>query len=201
MTRALAHQALAAGHRRQARDLATAALARAIGHTDGATEALLHITHARALAALGEGPAAAQALLTAEGALTRGDRPQVGYSLLAGPAAGTFASHTARALTQAGDHSGAEARHRAAFASWDPQAFPRVHLLTWTDLGDSLAAQARADEAIAAWGHALDMVSGMASTRSRAALASVRGQLSAYRRRGVPGAAGLEQRMRQADAW
>jgi hypothetical protein len=48
MTRALAHQALAAGHRRQARDLAIAALARAAGQSDGATEALLHITHARA---------------------------------------------------------------------------------------------------------------------------------------------------------
>jgi tetratricopeptide (TPR) repeat protein len=201
MTRALAHQALAAGHRRQARDLAETALARAAGHADRATMALLHVTRARILAALDEGPAAARELLTAEDNLARSDRPQDGYSLLAGPAAGTFASHTARALTQAGDHVGAEARHRAAFASWDPQAFPRVHLLTWTDLGDCLAAQARADEAVAAWGRALDLAGGMASARSRAALASVRGMLAAYRRRGVPGATGLEQRMRQAGAW
>jgi tetratricopeptide (TPR) repeat protein len=201
MTRALAHQALAARHRRQARDLAEAALARAAGHADKATEALLHVTHARTLAALGEGPAAARALLAAEDALARGHRPQAGYSLLAGPVAGTFASHTARALTEAGDHAGAEARHRAAFASWDPEAFPRVHLLTWTDLGDCLAAQARADEAVAAWGRALDTAGGMASARSRAALASARGPLATYRRRGVPGAAGLEQRMRQAGAW
>jgi hypothetical protein len=200
MTRALAHQALAAGHRRQARDLA-AALARAAGHTDGATEALLHVTQARTLAPLGEGPAAARALLAAENALARGDRPPVGYSLLAGPVSGTFASHTARALTEAGDHVGAEARHRAAFASWDLEAFPRVHLLTWTDLGDSPAAQTRADEAVAAWGRALDMAGGMASARSRAALASVRGPLAVYRRRGAPGAAGLEQRMRQVGAW
>jgi hypothetical protein len=66
----------------------------------------------------------------------RDGRPQAGYSLLAGPAARTFASHTAKALTEASDDAGAEARHRAAFASWDPQAFPRVHLLTWSDLGD-----------------------------------------------------------------
>ncbi len=201
MTRALAHQALAAGYRRQARDLATAALARAAGYTDGATLALLHVTNARALAALGEAPAAARALLAAEEALAQGDKPQAGYSLLAGPAAGTFASHTARALTEAGDHAGAEARHRAAFASWNPKAFPRVHLLTWTDLGDSLAAQSRADEAVAAWGRALDMAAGMASARSGAALASVRGPLAVYRRRGVPGAVGLEQRMRQAGVW
>jgi hypothetical protein len=69
------------------------------------------------------------------------------------------------------------------------------------DLGDSLAAQARADEAMAAWGQALDMAGQIASARSRAALASARGPLAAYRRRGVPGAAGLEQRMRQAGVW
>jgi hypothetical protein len=201
MTRALAHQALAAGHRRQARDLAVAALARADGHADGATQALLHVTHARALAALGERQTAARVLLAAEDALTRDTRPQAGYSLLAGPAAGTFASHTARALTEADDHAGADARHRAAFTSWDQTAFPRVHLLTWMDLGDSLAAQARGDEATAAWGQALDMVGQIASARSRAALASVRGPLAAYQRRGVPGAAGLEQRMRQAGVW
>jgi hypothetical protein len=201
MIRALAHQALAAGHRRQARALAEAALARAAGHADRATMALLHVTHARILGALGEGPTAARALLAAEDALAQSDQPQAGYSLLAGPAAGTFASHAARALTEAGDHAGAEIRHRAAFASWDPEAFPRVHLLTWTDLGDSLAVQARPDEAVAAWGRALDLAGGIASARSRAALASVRGPLAAYRRRGVPGAAGLEQRMRQAGAW
>jgi len=201
MTRALAHQALAAGHRRQARDLAAAALASADGHADGATQALLHVTHARTLAALGERQDAARALLAAEDTLTRDTRPQADYSLLAGPAAGTFASHTARALTEARDHVGAEARHRAAFTSWDPAAFPRVHLLTWTDLGDILAAQARADEAVAAWSRALDMADQIASARSRAALASVRGPLSAYRRRGVPGANGLEQRMRHAGAW
>jgi hypothetical protein len=82
--------------------------------------------------------------------------PQAGYSLLSGPAAGMFASHTARALTEVGDYAGAEARHRAAFTSWDPAAFPRVHLLTWT------AGQ-------------------IASARSRAALASVRGPLTADR--------------------
>lgn len=201
MTRALAHQALAAGHRRQARDLAAAALSSADGYADGATHALLHVTHARALAALGEGQAAARALLAAEDALARDGRPQVGYSLLAGPAAGTFASHTARALTEVGDHTGAEARHRAAFTTWDPDAFPRVHLLTWTDLGDTLAAQARADEAVAAWSRALDLAGQIASARSKAALASVRGPLAVYRRRGVPGAAGLEQQMRQSGAW
>lgn len=107
-------------------------------------------------------------------------------------------SHTARTLTEIGDHPGTEARHRAAFTSWDRLAFPRVHLLTHIDLGDCLAAQARADEAVAAWSQALDLAEGMASARTRQALASTRPALALYRHRGVPGAALLEQRLRHA---
>lgn len=131
-------------------------------------------------------------------ALGRGGEPQPSYSLLMGPAAGTVDSHTARTLTEIGDHPGTETRHRAALTSWDPVAFPRVHLLTYMDLGDCLAAQARADEAVAGWNRALDLAEGMASARSRSALASIRTTLTVYRRRGVPGAALLEHRIRQA---
>ncbi|WP_280882552.1 hypothetical protein [Streptomyces pseudovenezuelae] len=45
---------------------AEGALTRGLGHVDGQTEALLHITHARAYAAVGERPAAACALPAAE---------------------------------------------------------------------------------------------------------------------------------------
>jgi len=198
MMRAVAHQALSLKQPRNCLDLVEGALSRAAGYVDGATEALLRITHARAYAALGEKRKAARALLDAEDALGRDDGPQPSYSLLMGPAAGTVDSHTARTLTEIGDHAGTEKRHRAAFASWDPAAFPRVHLLTHMDLGDSLAAQGRADEAIASWSRALDMAEGMASVRSTSALASVRSALAMYRRRGVPGAALLERRIRDA---
>jgi tetratricopeptide (TPR) repeat protein len=198
MMRAIAHQALSLKQRHHSLDLIQAALDRAAGYTDAATEALLHITHARAYAALGEKPRAARALLAAEDALGRNGEPQPSYSLLMGPTQGTVDSHTARTLTEIGDHPGTEARHRAAFTSWDPVAFPRVHLLTHMDLGDCLATQARADEAVAAWSRALDLAEGMASTRSRSALASIRPTLAVYRRRGVPDAALLEQRIRQA---
>jgi len=130
------------GPRRQARDLAAAALSSAAGHADGATHALLHVTHARALAALGERQAAARALLAAEDAIARDGRPQADYSLLAGPAAGTFASHTARALTEVGGPAPGRVHYRG------PRRVPPgspVHLLTWTDLGDTLAAQAHGD--------------------------------------------------------
>jgi len=177
MMRAVAHQALSLKQRRHSLDLVQGALERAEGYADGATEALLHITHARAYAALDEKTQAARALLAAEDALGRDNEPQPTYSLLMGPATGTVM------------------RHRAAFASWDPAAFPRVHLLTHMDLGDCLAAQARADEAVAAWSQALDLAEGVDSARSRSALASIRYTLTVYRRRGVPGATLLEHRI------
>ncbi|MFC4591801.1 tetratricopeptide repeat protein [Sphaerisporangium corydalis] len=198
MMRAVAHQAIGLKQHRHSLDLVRGALTRAEGYVDGATHALLHITHARALAALGEKPRAAHALLAAEDALGRDGGPQPTYSLLMGPAPGLVDSHTARTLTEIGDHSGTEARHRAAFVSWDPVAFPRVHLLTHMDLGDCLAVQARADEAISAWSQALDLAEGMASARSRSALASIRPTVAVYRRRGVPGAVLLERRIQQA---
>lgn len=71
---------------------------------------------------------------------------------MSGPAAGTVASHTARTLTDLGDHAGTEQQHRAALIRWDSEKYKRVHALTYADLGDSLAAQARADEAVATWG-------------------------------------------------
>ncbi|MFD6986561.1 tetratricopeptide repeat protein, partial [Streptomyces sp. NPDC059956] len=69
MMRALAHQSLSLKQPHHCVDLVEGALARGLGHVDGQTEALLHITHARAYAATGENPSAARALLAAEDAL------------------------------------------------------------------------------------------------------------------------------------
>lgn len=198
MMRALAHQALSLKQPHHCVDLAEAALATGLGHIDGQTEALLHITHARAFAATREKTAAARALLAAEDALLREDGPQPSYSLVCGPAAGTVASHTARTLTDLADHIGTEQQHRDALIRWDPEKYKRVHALTHADLGDSLAAQARADEAIAAWGTTLDLMDGMTSDRTRKAIASIRPTLAIYQRRKVPGAADLARRAREA---
>jgi tetratricopeptide (TPR) repeat protein len=198
MMRAVAHQALSLRQPRHSRDLIEGALERAAGYADGGTLALLHITHARACAALGEKAVASRALLAAEDALHQDTTAQPTYSQLMGSAAGTVDSHTARTLTEIGDHSGTEARHRAAFTSWDPRAYPRVHLLTHVDLGECLAVQARADEAVASWSRALELAEGMASARSRSALASISSHLATYRRRGVPGAAQLLHRLRHS---
>ncbi|MYX06949.1 transcriptional regulator [Streptomyces sp. SID8375] len=198
MMRALAHQALSLKQPHNCVDLVENALSRGLGYVDGRTEALLHITHARAYAATGENTSAARALLAAEDSLIREDGPQPSFSLVSGPAAGTVASHTARTLTDLADHIGTEQQHRDALTRWDPVKYKRVHALTHADLGDSLAAQGRADEAIAAWSQAADLMSGMASDRTRKALSSVRPTLAVYQRRKVPGAAELARRVREA---
>lgn len=198
MMRALAHQALSLKQPHHCVDLVEGALTRGLGHVDGQTEALLHITHARAYAATGEKPAAARALLAAEDALLRDDGPQPSYSRVSGSAAGTVASHTARTLTDLADHIGTEQQHRDALVRWDPEKYKRVHALTHADLGDSLAAQARADEAVAAWSTALTLMGGMTSNRTRKALTSLRSTPAMYQRRKVPGAAELARRAREA---
>ncbi|MFD8935053.1 tetratricopeptide repeat protein [Streptomyces sp. NPDC059578] len=200
MMRSLAHQALKLKQPHHCVDLVEAALQRGLGHVDGQTEALLHITHARACAAVGENASASRALLAAEDALLREGRPQPSYSLLSGPAAGTVASHTAKALTEMKDFVGTEQQHRDALTRWDPVQFKRVHVLTYADLGDSLAAQARADEAVAAWTQALALMEGMASDRTHKAITSIRSTLALYQRRRVPGAADLARRAREAPA-
>ncbi|MEU4492659.1 tetratricopeptide repeat protein [Streptomyces sp. NPDC023998] len=198
MMRALAHQALSLKQPHHSVDLVEGALTRGLGHVDGQTEALLHIAHARAYASTGESPLAARALLAAEDALLREDGPQPSYSRVSGPAAGTVASHTARTLTDLADHIGTEQQHRDALTRWDPEKYKRVHALTYADLGDSLAAQARADEAVAAWSQALTLMEGMTSDRTRKAITSLRSTLAVYHRRGVPGAAELTRRAREA---
>ncbi|MCX4654919.1 tetratricopeptide repeat protein [Streptomyces microflavus] len=198
MMRALAHQALSLKQPHHCVDLVKGALTRGLGHVDGQTEALLHITHARAYAAVGENPLAARALLAAEDALLREDGPQPSFSRVSGPAAGTVASHTARTLTDLADHIGTEQQHRDALTRWDSEKYKRVHALTHADLGDSLAAQARADEAVAAWTQALVLMEGMTSDRTRKAITSIRSTLAVYQRRRVPGAADLARRAREA---
>ncbi|MCY7341541.1 MAG: hypothetical protein LH603_06745 [Pseudonocardia sp.] len=199
MMRALAHQALSLGQPQHCIELIGRAIMRSRQRLDGQTEALLHVTHARAHARMRQRGDAARALLAAENALTRPAEPQPTFSAVAGPAAGTVASHTARALTDLGDHLGTERQHRSALRKWDREKFRRVHVLTHADLGDSLAAQARYDEAVGAWTRSLDLTSGVDSGRAQTAMRSVVPALLTYRRRGVPGAVDLYERLARYD--
>jgi hypothetical protein len=198
MMRTLAHQALSLKQPHHCVELAERALQRGAGQVDGQTEALLHITRARAFAAVRERPKAARALIAAHDALTRDDGPQPSYSAVSGPALGTVTSHTARTLTDMGDHAGTEKEHRAALLRWDADKYRRVHMLTYADLGDSLAAQSRADEAVQAWTYAIDLMDGVTSDRTRKAIASIRPTLAIYKRRGVPGSRQLDRRACEA---
>lgn len=111
---------------------------------------------------------------------------------------GAVTCPAARILTDLADHVGTEQQHRDALIRWDPVKYKRVHALTYADLGDSLAAQARADEAVAAWSEALTLMDGMTSDRTRKAITSIRSTLAVCQRRKVPGAAELARRAREA---
>jgi hypothetical protein len=197
MMRALAHQALDLGRPQQCLEMAEGALRRANGWVDGRTEALLHVTRARAGAAMGDRHVVTASLLAAEEAVTRDDGPQPSYSAVLGPAAVAVANHTAKSLRQLSDHRSTEKHYRAALATVTPGR-ERLQSLTHADLGSCLAAQARADEAVSAWSSALDLMDGIASGRTRKAVATMRPTLAVYARRGVPGAADLSARTREA---
>lgn len=130
MMRALAHQSLSLKQPHHCVDLVEGALTRGLGHVDGQTEALLHIAHARAYAAVGENPLAARALLAAEDALLREDGPQPSYSRVSGPAARhRCQSHSPHAHRPRRPH-----RHRATtprrthpLGPAEVQARPRPH--------------------------------------------------------------------------
>lgn len=79
---------------------------------------------------------------------------------------------TPRTRTDLADHVGTEQQHHDALPR-DSEKYKRVHALNQADLGDSLAAEARADEAVAAWTHALVLLEGMTSDRTREAITSI----------------------------
>lgn len=195
MMRALAHQALSLKQPRHCVELIERALSLGRRRLDGRTVALLHVTQARAHARVGSGSSAAASLLAAEKSLSRGDVDQPSFATMAGPAEGTVASHTARALTDLGDHGATERQHRLALRTGDGVQYRRVHVLTHADLGDTLAAQARSDEAVHAWSRSLDLTGGISSRRAREAMRSIGPTLLRYRHRRVPGAAELSDRV------
>ncbi|MFD9684705.1 tetratricopeptide repeat protein [Kitasatospora sp. NPDC059088] len=198
MMRALAHQALNLKQPQHCVDLAEEALRRSAGRIDPQTRALLLITSARAYGATRQGEKAAAALLSAEDALARTDDPVADYALAAGPAGATISSHTGKTLAELGDHKNAEKHRRNALAGRDPDQFRRIHALTTDELAGTLDKQGRMDEAVSAWGAALDLMDGITSARNTDSIKAMRTTLRRYQARGVPGAAALSERARQA---
>ncbi|MFJ4781247.1 tetratricopeptide repeat protein [Streptomyces sp. NPDC088762] len=194
LMRAMTHQALDLGHAGSCAELAQEALRRATGKIDRQTEALLLVTCARAYGTVGKRAKAAQALLAAEDALSDTGEPVPSYAAASGPVAATVASHTGRTLTAMKDYSAAERHYRTAMVARRPGTYQRGHALTMVNLGKSVAAQRRHEEAVGLWNRSLDFMNGVVSDRGRKEVLTIRTVAAGYRGRGVPGAASLEQR-------
>lgn len=194
MMRALTHQALDLGHPGSCIGLAEEAVRRASGKVDRQTEALLLVTCARAYGAGGERERAAAALLSAEDAMLAGDDQVPSYAAASGPVWATVASHTGKTLTEMKDHLAAEKHYRTALKGRMPGTYQRVHGLTLVNLGKSVAAQHRHEEAVALWGRSLDFMNGVISDRNRKEVQAIQSVAAGYRRRRVPGAEALNQR-------
>lgn len=161
---------------------------------DQQTEALLLVTCARAYGAGGESRKAAATLLSAEDAMPTGDDLVPSYAAASGPVAATVASHTGQTLTEMKDHRAAEKHYRTALKGRVPGTYQRVHGLTMVNLGKSVAAQHRHEEAVALWSRSLDFMDGVTSDRNRKEIRSIQSAAADYRRRGVPGAEPLNRR-------
>ena len=116
------------------------------------------------------------------------------YAAASGPVAATVASHTGKTLTDMKDHQAAEKHYRAALKGRVPGTYQRVHGLTMVNLGKSVAAQHRHEEAVALWNRSLDFMDGVTSDRNRKEIKSIQSAAAGYRRRRIPGAEALSQR-------
>ncbi|MFI5696458.1 hypothetical protein ACIA58_31675 [Kribbella sp. NPDC051586] len=193
--RAMAHQAVDLGHPRQAVQLAKASLdGRRSALASARERALLEVVHARALAANGDGTAAAQALLRAEDNLagaTEGD-DEPGRVFFFGEA--SLAHETACTLRDLGDLTAATSQFRHSVRTRKAATFTRTHAVTLGYLGAVQARQGAVDEACSTWSTALDVMDGVHSGRTRQTVVDMRAALSPFRARGIPTATELDQR-------
>ncbi|MFD9053206.1 hypothetical protein [Streptomyces zaomyceticus] len=116
------------------------------------------------------------------------------FAAASGPVAATVASHTGKTLTAMRDFQAAERHYRAALVDRTPGTYQRMHGLTMVNLGKSVAAQHRHEDAVGQWSRSLDFMDGVVSDRNRQEIKSIRSKAAGYRKRGVGGAASLEQR-------
>ncbi|MFF5304778.1 Tat pathway signal protein [Streptomyces sp. NPDC013161] len=184
--RAMAHQALDLGFRREALQIAQASVHGA--RYDAATpreRALLGVVHARTLAANDHRQAAARALLRAEDDLSNahdGIR-EPDRTFFFGEA--SLAHETACTLRDLGDHQRAVKEFRRSVRTRGA-AFRRTHAVTLGYMGATQIAQGGVEEACTTWTKVLDaMEDGIYSGRARQTVVEMRQLLSPYRHRGI----------------
>ncbi|MFD0416860.1 Tat pathway signal protein [Streptomyces sp. NPDC127108] len=193
--RAMAHQALDLGFRREALQIAQVSV-----HGERYTaatpreRALLGVVHARTLAANGRKQQAAEALLRAEDDLSNahdGAR-EPDRTFFFGEA--SLAHETACTLRDLGDHQRAVKEFQRSVRTRG-SAFRRTHAVTLGYMGATQIAQGGVEEACATWTSVLDaMEDGIYSGRARQGVVDMRHLLSPYRKRGIPAVAVLDAR-------
>ncbi|MFI8938291.1 hypothetical protein [Streptomyces syringium] len=194
--RILAHHAMDVGRHEHTEDLAEAALTRASGRVDPATESLFVICRARALAVTGR---PRQAVAEAVRARTLADRRtdgMTGWATMWGSAAAMVDSHTAHILTRLGDHREAERYHASAARRYDGTEHQRIKALSSVAEGRAQCAQGHIEQACATWGRALDAMTGVRSSRTRQAVTAIRTDLNRFRGRDTRAARELDERAR-----
>lgn len=184
--RAMAHQAVDLGHPRQALDLAAASVdGRRYTQASPRERALFGVVHARALAAAGDRPAAAAALVRAEDDLAAAEPgdDEPGRVFFFGEA--SLAHETACTLRDLGDLPAAAAQFRRSVHTRKAATFTRTHAVTLGYLGAVQARQGSVEEACATWSQALDAMDGIRSGRTRQVAVDMRAVLGQFRRRGM----------------
>ncbi|MFF4189090.1 Tat pathway signal protein [Streptomyces sp. NPDC001691] len=193
--RAMAHQALDLGFRREALQIAQASLRgeRYMAATPR-ERALLGVVHARTLAANGHRQEAARALVRAEDDLSNAHAgiKEPDRTFFFGEA--SLAHETACTLRDLGDHQRAVKEFQRSVRTRGA-AFRRTHAVTLGYMGATQIVQGGVEEACATWTSVLDaMEEGIYSGRARQRVVDMRQLLSPYRHRGIPAVSTLDAR-------
>ncbi|MFC8006984.1 Tat pathway signal protein [Streptomyces olivaceus] len=193
--RAMAHQALDLGFRREALQIAqTSVHGERYAAATPRERALLGVVHARTLAANGRKQEAAKALLRAEDDLANASDGvrEPDRTFFFGEA--SLAHETACTLRDLGDPQRAVKEFRRS-ARTRGAAFRRTHAVTLGYLGAAQIAQGGVEEACATWAKVLDAVEdGIYSGRARQTVVDMRRLMSPYRKRGIPAIGALDAR-------
>ncbi|WP_274919422.1 hypothetical protein [Streptomyces sp. WZ-12] len=168
---------------------------RAKGQVDSQTEALFAITHAHALAKVGQRQRALADVEHAHTALAAGDEADVPFwALVWGPPPGTVHSRTAKVFETLGDRRNAAHQYATAAASRPGTTYARIIALDLVAQAEQQAKQGSIEQACATWHRAIDTMDGVRSARTRKAVRSLRSDISSYRARGLQCAAELDER-------
>ncbi|MCE7081434.1 hypothetical protein [Streptomyces sp. ST2-7A] len=197
--RILAHNGMDVRRPEHTLDLADAALSRARGRVEPATEALFAVTRARALANAGRPAEAARQLRAAQDLVLRGDETELPHwAALWGSARACVSSHTAKTVRGMGDHVAAERHYAAAARARPGPEYQRITALTLAAQGGEQAALGHVEQACGTWGRALDLLEDVRSARAVDAVDGMRRTLVPLRGRGARIAEELDERAR---AW